>query len=306
MTPKPTNEPNGTSEMQTQSDTQAIHPITTFFVETERLRFHCRAHGRPDGVPMLLLHDSFATSRWWEPFLAMLPDDILAVAPDLRGCGESDKPDSGYSVEEQAADVHALVQALGWTEFDLVAHSSGGAIAMEFALAHRTALATLTLVDSTPPEGVFTPLDTLMVLEQMKNDRELLARSLSLLMPSYADALDDYAQDEFFQQLVVDAAGMAPPLFTALAESLNHWNRLADVRQLTVPTLVVWGDRDEIVSRDAATRTLIAIPGANNLEVLRGVGHSPMIEAPLTLAERIIDFITDAFEQYEDIRDSVE
>ena len=54
--------------------------------------------------------------------------------------------------------------------------------------------------------------------------------------------------------------------------------------------------------RDAVTRTLIAIPGANNLEVLAGVGHAPMIEAPLTLAERIVDFVSEETDDYANIR----
>jgi pimeloyl-ACP methyl ester carboxylesterase len=103
-------------------------------------------------------------------------------------------------------------------------------------------------------------------------------------------------------QLVDDAAQMAPPAFTALTESLSHWNRFADARQLTLPTLVVWGEQDEIVSREATTRTLIAIPGAANLEILRGVGHSPQIEAPLTLAEQIIEFIAEDFAEYGQVR----
>lgn len=278
----------------------------SFYVETERMRFHCRAHGDEGGVPMLLIHGSYATSRWWEPLFAVLPDDVYAVAPDLRGCGASDKTDAGYTVEEQADDLRALVQALGWSQFDLLGHSSGGAIAVEFALAHTELLTTLLLIDSVPPEGVFTPLDTMEVLAALREDRSLLTESLALLMPTYVNATDGYTQDEFFRHVVDDAAAMAPPLFTALAESLNEWNRMADVSKLTLPCLVVWGEQDALVSRDAATRTLIALPGANNLEVLRGVGHSPMIEAPLTLAERIINFVTDSFEEFAEIRESVE
>jgi pimeloyl-ACP methyl ester carboxylesterase len=97
---------------------------------------------------------------------------------------------------------------------------------------------------------------------------------------------------------------MAPAAFTALAESLSQWNRFAEARRLTLPTLVVWGELDEIVTREATTRTLIAIPGATNLEVLQGVGHSPMIEAPLTLAEKIVEFIIQDFDNFDEVRAS--
>lgn len=270
------------------------------FLETARLQFHYRTHGQPDGLPILLVHGSFASSRWWEPFFAVLPDEILAIAPDLRGCGQSEKTATGYTIEEQAEDLWAFVQALDWHNFDLVGHASGGALAIEFALNHPDRLNTLILVDSAPVEGVFTPLDTLMVLEQMKTDRDLLRQALGLLMPTFA--IHTPENRAFFAALVEDAAQMVPAAFTAIAESLGRWNRFADAKHLTLPTLIIGGEQDQIVGRDAMTRTLIAIPGANNLEILPNVGHSPMIEAPIALAERIIDFMAEDFAGFAEVR----
>ena len=277
------------------------------FIETPRLRFHVRTQGEPDGLPMLLLHGSFASSRWWQPFLQVLPPAIRAIAPDLRGCGLSDKPEQGYDIPEQAADVHALVEALGLEEFDLVGHSSGGAIAVEYALTHPERLRSLILVDTAPVEGVFTPLETYRLLERMREDRELLAQALRALMPAAPPpTMSPEAFEAFFQDLVTDAQGMAPAAFTEVARALDRWNRFQEARQLTLPSLLVWGAEDVIVDRDATTRTLIAIPGAGNLEVLRGVGHSPMIEAPVVLAERIIEFITEDFDAFQEARELAE
>jgi pimeloyl-ACP methyl ester carboxylesterase len=251
---------------------------------------------------MLLLHGSYATSRWWEPFMTALPDEILAIAPDLRGCGASERTSTGYSIEDQAADVASFIEALGWDEFDLIGHSSGGAIAMEYALTYVETARTLTLVNTAPIEGVFTPLETYVLLEKMRSDRELLAQALQSLMPTLNLTGDNPKSITYFEQLVDDAQKMEPAAFTALADALNKWNRFGEGRQLTLPTLLIWGDQDIIVDRDAITRTLIAIPGANNLEILRGSGHSPMIEAPVALAELIINFIADDFNEYENLR----
>jgi branched-chain amino acid transport system permease protein len=261
---------------------------------------HYRTQGQTDGPALLLVHGSYATGRWWEPWLALLPDEFYALAPDLRGCGESDQPDTGYTIEEQAADLAAFLDTLGAQQVDLVAHSSSGAIAMELALVRPELLHSLVLVDSVPVEGVFTPLETLLTLDQMRSDRDLLRQALHVLMPTLALTTPEAIR--FFEQLVDDALAMAPPAFTAVAESLNHWNRIAEAKRLTLPTLLVWGELDEIVSREATTRTLIAIPGARNLEVLHGVGHSPLIEAPLTLAEKVIDFITEDFDAFDEVR----
>ncbi len=275
-----------------------------FTIETDRITFNLRSSGSSDGVPLLLLHASHATSRWWEPFFAVLPDSIHAIAPDLRGCGRSTQSENGYDIEEQVEDISELVAALDLTDFDLVGHGSGGAIAVEFALRHPQKLHSLILVDSVPIEGAFTPLQGLQLLSRMRDDRPLLSRALSALMPTVPPPTMTSSEFEtFFDHLVEDAAAMAPAAFTAVAEALNRWNRLEEAHRLTLPTLLLLGTEDTIVERDAATRTLLAIPGAANLEILRGLGHSPMIESPVVLAERIIEFITEDFESFEEARE---
>ena len=279
----------------------------TFSVMTPALTFFCRAWGEPDGIPLLLLHGSYASGRWWERFAAELAGEVYAVAPDLRGCGSSDKPAHGYSIPAQVADLRGLVAALGWEDFHLMAHSSSAAIAVDYALNDSWALNTLTLVSPAPIEGVFTPLDGYLVLDRMRQERDLLAQALALLMPSLAAraASGDTDDQALLAQLVEDAQQMAPAAFVEVARSLSQWNRFVEARQLTLPTLLVWGDGDAIVDRDAMTRTLIAIPGANNLDVLRGVGHSPMLEAPHRLAELWLNFITQDFDSYNAVRRSV-
>jgi branched-chain amino acid transport system permease protein len=264
--------------------------------------FYYRQHGDQDGIPMLLLHGSYASSRWWQPFMELLPEEILAVAPDLRGAGGSTKSPGGYEIIDQALDLAQFVEAMQWQEFELVAHSSGGAIAIEYILSHPAMVRTLTLVDSVPLEGALTPLDTYLLLDQMRTDRDLLAQALQSLMPSLDLSGDNPAALNFFNLLVDDALQMAPAAFTAIADALNHWDRSAEGHLLRLPTLLLWGEQDIIVDRDAITRTLIAIPGANSLEVLRSAGHSPMIEVPSQLVERITDFIIEDFEDFDQIR----
>lgn len=272
-------------------------------VQTPRLTFNIRTSGSTDGVPLLLLHGSHATSRWWEPFFAILPDSIYAIAPDLRGCGQSTHSQDGYEIDDQAEDIAELIQSLALTDFDLVGHGSGGAIAIEYALRYSQRLRSLILVDSVPIEGAFTPLQGLQLLSQMRDDRSMLRQALSTLFPSAPPlTMSEKEFESFFEQLVDDAASMAPAAFTAVAEALGRWNRLEEAHRLTLPTLLLLGTEDVIIERDAATRSLLAIPGASNLEILRGVGHSPMVESPVVLAERIIDFITEDFDSFEEAR----
>jgi len=273
------------------------------YVDTPSLRYHYLVQGEPDGLPVLFLHGSYGSSRWWLPVLELLPDELLAVAPDLRGCGRSDKTDDGYGIEGQADDLWQFVRALEWSDFDLVGHSTGGATATEFALRHMEDLHSLTLVDSVPVEGVYSSVDTLHVLAQMREDPELLTQALQTLMPSYFPISEnDNRRQAYFDSLVLDAQNMAPAAFTEIAHAVSSWNRFRDAQRLTLPTSIVWGEMDQIVEKDAITRTLIAIPGAGNLEVMRGVGHCPMIESPLAFAEILINFITDDIADYNELK----
>lgn len=65
---------------------------------TGRLTHFLRTFGAADGIPVLLLHGSYATGRWWERFAAALPEQFYAVAPDLRGCGGSEHTAAGYEI----------------------------------------------------------------------------------------------------------------------------------------------------------------------------------------------------------------
>jgi len=266
-------------------------------LETPRISTCLRVQGEEEGMPILFLHGSFATSRWWEPLLAILPDEFRALAPDLRGAGCGPRTQAGYTIAEQAEDLDSIVTALGIRDFDLVAHGSGAAIAIEYLLSTGADVRSLTLVNPAPVEGAFTPLEAVMLLDQMSSDRALLDQAMAGLLPSVAAS-----DPALFRLLSEDAAEMAPAAFTATAEALNHWNRFADAKKLTLPCLLIWGDEDPIVGRDAMTRTLVAIPGASNLEVLRGVGHAPMLDAPLLLAEKIVNFVTEDFAESASIR----
>ena len=106
----------------------------------------------------------------------------------------------------------------------------------------------------------------------MREDRTLLRQALSALMPSAPPpTMTESEFEEFFELLIEDASSMAPAAFTAVAEALGRWNRMDEAHRLTLPTLLLLGTEDIVVERDAATRSLLAIPGAS---ILRSSGES--------------------------------
>lgn len=270
------------------------------YLNTPRLRVHYRKVGQGP-QPVVFIHGSFATGRWWEPALDRVPQDapLTSYLLDLRGCGDSQHSEKrgSYGIDAQAADLNSFLATLDLRAVHLVGHSLGAAIALSHVARDQARVRSLTLVATPSPAGTPTPEAGLRLLRQMRADRGLLVRALASTMPARPP-------DAFFQQLVEDARAQAPVAFTANAQALATW-RLPDedLAQVRLPVLLLWGDHDHFVLRDVQRHLLLNMPGANNLEVFRGVGHSPMLERPEGFARVWLDFILQDFEGYADIRD---
>ena len=88
--------------------------------------FHVAQAG--EGTPLLLLHGWPEFWLTWEPVMRLLEDRYRLIAPDLRGFGDSDKPDGPYGADGHAADLVALLDALGLQRVGVVGHDVGGAV----------------------------------------------------------------------------------------------------------------------------------------------------------------------------------
>ena len=97
--------------------------------------FHVARTGK--GPPLLLLHGWPEFWLTWEPVMTHLADRFTLIAPDLRGFGDSSKPDGAYGPDQHAADMLALMDALRIERFGVVGHDVGGAVMQPMALARR-------------------------------------------------------------------------------------------------------------------------------------------------------------------------
>lgn len=118
-----------------------IHPIT----ENHHLAY--REWGQGGKHRLLLLHGLADHSGVWASLAESLATDYHIIAPDLRGHGESSKPEKGYDTEEMIADVRSLCKHLGWTQFSLLGHSWGGKLACIWATVFPEQIERLILVD---------------------------------------------------------------------------------------------------------------------------------------------------------------
>jgi pimeloyl-ACP methyl ester carboxylesterase len=210
------------------------------------------------------------------------------VTVDHRGHGDSGKPDGleAYSLAQFAEDTLALADGLGFDRFTLIAHSMGGMVAQLLALAAPERLTGLVLMDT--HHGAVSSIDPDLI--------ELgIAVALEQGMDVVADVIESMGADgplstpanvRLLQERPERAAHTSRILRTVspfmyasmLREIPAQDDRLHQLAQLAVPTLVVVGEQDEKFL-DASRRLADTIPGAS-LAVIPDGGHSPQLESP--------------------------
>ncbi|MFZ0013883.1 MAG: alpha/beta hydrolase [Acidimicrobiia bacterium] len=131
-------------------------PAAPKFADTDRLRVHYLESGPSEGEPIVLVHGNLATGRFMEGIIDRLPDGYRAIAPDMRGFGDTEpKPiDGTRGLRDWSDDIRSLVGALGIEEpAHLVGWSTGGAAIACYSIDHPDEVRSLTLIDPVSPYG---------------------------------------------------------------------------------------------------------------------------------------------------------
>ena len=129
--------------------------ITSELIDTPRLTIHTLSSGAADGTPVLFIHGNASSSTFWEETMLALPSGYRAIAPDLRGYGDTeDKPvDATRGFGDWVDDVFGFADALGIARFHVVGHSMGGALVFSLIAADSARILSATLVAPGSPYG---------------------------------------------------------------------------------------------------------------------------------------------------------
>jgi pimeloyl-ACP methyl ester carboxylesterase len=187
--------------------------------------------------PVVFIHGHWASKRWWQLVLQRIPRAYRGIAFDLRGCGQTRGFDRGYTMPEQAADLRAFLTGLGLERATLVGHSLGAAIAMQFAVESPQRVDALVLLGSVPADGVQLDYNFYLQVPWLKASRPYLSEALGMMMPGLA-------KGPFREALIDDGFGLSYGAAIGNHQAAAHWNIVAQLPKLHVPTLIVRGDHD--------------------------------------------------------------
>jgi len=229
------------------------------------------------GAPVVLVHGLGCNWTLWIKQLAWLVPYRRVIAIDNRGSGESHPAAQGWSTEDMAADVRAVVEHAGLVKPVLVGLSMGGTIVLQYALDYPEALSYLVVADA--PAGI--PKE----YQQQEQQQEMhlintvsAAETARRRMARAFAAIGDQRLEQWLVAMIgaMDTDNYRSQANASFAFAFSVGNRL---HEIAVPTTVVWGALDAMFPVFVARIIQRAIPHAR-LRIVEGHGHFVNLEAP--------------------------
>ncbi len=256
------------------------------------------------GAPIVLIHCYLCSMRWWDELTPLLAREHRVIRIDLLGHGGSEKPSSGYEIEDQAQLVAGALSELDVQGAVVAGQSMGASVAV--ALAEQSSQLVDRVVDmSLAPDNDSSELPFLARLGYVP----VLGQAMYRLTPDFAirDGFDDAFAPGFevparFEDVIVsDFRAMTYTAFNEYPEALEDYRDRAPLdarmRQAAVPLMVILGDEDQVLDPEEAAAGFEDVPGVR-ISTLKGVGHTPQIEAPEETAALIEEFAGDAGDEF--------
>jgi pimeloyl-ACP methyl ester carboxylesterase len=249
--------------------------------------------GNPSGPPVVLIHGYTDNARDWVPLMPYLSTRFRLILVDIRGHGQSSKPECCYTRLDFAYDIKLLLDSLGIGRADIVGHSLGSIIAQTFAEFWPEKTRRVVLIASTGgrPPGMAPPkFDFAGEIRKLKEPIE----PDSPFMIAWWDSPTPVDPD-FIRRQRKDAAGIPLRVWLAvLDQGLPSDNLYGDLQstlpRLKAPTLLIWGSKDPIMEEPMRKTLVDALPSAQ-VKVFEGLGHNPFWEDPRQVAAVINPFL---------------
>jgi pimeloyl-ACP methyl ester carboxylesterase len=272
-------------------------PPPSVFVDVAGMKVHLRDEGpRDDPTPLVLLHGTSASLHTWEGWVETLKVRRRVIRFDLPGFGlTGPSPDADYSIENNVRFITAMLDKLGVRHCMLGGNSFGGNIAWRTALSHSDRIDRLILVDaggyalagSSPPLGFrIAQWPVLNRLFESTLPRGLVETSVravygdpSKVTPELIDRYYELALREGNRKALAQRFAQARPGELA-----------ARIPELKLPTLILWGGRDQLIPLEAAARFHRDISGSK-LVMFDDLGHVPHEEDPVRTVAVVKEFL---------------
>ena len=250
------------------------------------VRLHYAEQGDRAAHPLILLHGYSDSWFSYSGVLTGLARNHHVYALDQRGHGDSDRPVTGYSMADLAADVIAFMDVKGIERATIVGHSMGSFVAQQVVAAAPERVARLVLVASTTaPRNVVGLSDLARAVDSLVDPvppefaREFQVSTIYRPVPN-----------EFLDEAVAVSLKMPARVWREIMAGMLATDPVASLGRSGIPTLILWGARDSGFPWSEQEALLAAIPGAE-LKVYPETGHALHWERPAEFVRDVDAFL---------------
>jgi len=240
------------------------------------------------GEPLIFLHGLGISQADWQPQIEYFKEHYRVIAPDFRGHGASEKPDSDYSISIHSTDIIALMDVLELPSVHIVGLSMGGMVAFQLAVDTPERLRTMTIVNSGPA----LPNDT-FAAKKMLWSRLIMIHLLGMKWFAKKVAENMFVStehDEAIAALANQIASNPKKIYLRNLKSLWGWGVLEHLAEIEIPTLMLTGDSD--YSPVAVKQVIVGAMQRAELVVVENSGHGTPIERPEETNKAIEAFLS--------------
>jgi pimeloyl-ACP methyl ester carboxylesterase len=269
------------------------------FADANGIKIHYLFAGKGD--PIILLHGYAENSHMWRPLMVELAKTHTVIAPDLRGFGQTSKPEGGYDKKTMAQDVHGLATSLGYKHEAVVGHDIGLMVAYAYAAQYPAEVDRIVLMDAFLPgvgdwKSVWLLNDLWHFHFYGKTPLALVAGRERIYFEHF---WNDFAADpkhsvseadrQFYAKSYAQPGAMRAgfEVFHAFPQDAEDFAKLSQTR-LTMPMLVLAGEK---ASGEFLIEQGRMVDDRVEGDVVKGSGHWLMEEAPDQVIPKLVSFL---------------
>lgn len=252
-------------------------------------RFAYEAAGDPGAIPLIFLHGIGGAARSWRRQLATFGDHFRAIAWDMPGYGGS-APLASVSIAALADALQQFIEQLGAAKPILVGHSIGGMIVQKWLVQFPKLARAVVLAQTSPAFGKADGdwQKSFIAARLGPLDRGETMKSLA---PTLVKELVGGDPDPNGMELARECMGSVPEAsYRAMMLALIGFDQRSTLGDISVPTLLLSGSKDNNAPAPMMAKTATYIPGAEYVE-LAGVGHLANLERPAAFDEALGRFL---------------
>jgi len=265
------------------------------YIDVEGIKVKYDEFGKSNEKIVIFLHGLGSSSLTWRDIPEALSKYFHTIVLDLVGFGWTDKPHENYTIDYFCKFLDKFLSKMGvecTEKLNVIGHSLGGYIALEYSIRNKTRINKLILFNSSGLLGKPTPLlcdylnavqtkDPVLRYNKLKNVFEKLLADRIRLLPIVVDIFVS----------IIDMPGAKHAFESAFENSTSTTLDLNTINVIKeIPCLIIWGEKDRLIPVTFAEKFRVILEDATIL-IINDAGHSPFIEKPAIVYQTLLDFL---------------